>query len=115
MAITLPKPERTYTRPDSVCILGKMYTIEYKDKPSDVDIFKRSSIWGQCDFWTHSIRIYDCKENEDVWHTIMHEIAHAIVFELKLKTLDPANDEAHDDLDLLMLGLVDTLTRNGWW
>jgi len=104
------------SRPDKVCILGKTYTISYLDKPSDVDLHGRKSLWGEIDYWTQSIRIYDRDGLDDsVWHTILHEVAHGIVVELKLKTMDADNQEAHDDMDLLMLGLVDTLTRNGWW
>jgi hypothetical protein len=32
-------------KPDSVNILGKIYQITYCDKPSDVDVFRRESIW----------------------------------------------------------------------
>ena len=43
-------------KPTNVNILGVDYTIEYTDRPSDVDMYKRESLWGQVDFWTRTIR-----------------------------------------------------------
>jgi len=100
-------------RPDSVVILGIEYTIEYVEKPSDVDIYKRESLWGQLDYWTRSIRIYaDDLSDEDVWGTLLHEVLHGIVDAFKIKSLQ--GDEQHDDLDMLSLALTDVLFRNGW-
>lgn len=100
-------------KPTSITILGKVYSVEYVDKPSDVDMFKRESLWGQIDFWTRSIRIYDNGRNiEDVWHSIFHEVLHGIATALKLDALD--DDKHHDELDLLALGLVDVIFRNEW-
>lgn len=99
-------------KPNKVNILGVTYRIEYLDKPSEVDIFKRNSLWGQIDFWTRTIRVYDGSERpiEDVWETIFHEVIHGIAEALKLK---PLNDN-HDTLDLLALALTDVLFRNDW-
>lgn len=100
-------------RPDEVNILGICYRIEYVDKPSEVDIFKRESLWGQIDYWTRSIRIYDIgRSTEDLWHTLFHEILHGIADGLKLKSL--TNEDNHDDLDILALAIVDVLFRNDW-
>lgn len=104
-------------RPHSVNILGSQYSIRYFDKPSDVDMFHRSSLWGQCDFWTRGIRIYDDGNlsDSDVFQTILHEVIHAIAEGLNLKWLGDWKDkDKHDELDLLALALVDTFTRNGW-
>jgi len=99
-------------KPDSVNILGKTYTIEYKDNPAEVDIFKRDSLWGQIDYWTRTIRIYDNKTvSGDTWHYIWHEVLHAIASELNLVL---NKSEYHDDLDILALALSDVLIRNGW-
>ena len=46
-------------RPKQVNILGLSHELIYVDKPSDVDIYKRESLWGQIDYWTRTIRIYD--------------------------------------------------------
>jgi hypothetical protein len=100
-------------KPKEVNILGIVYRVEYVDKPSDVDIFKRDSLWGQIDYWTRTIRIYDHQRTvEDLWETVMHEVLHGIAYALKLKML---SDEAnHDELGILSVALMDTLFRNGW-
>lgn len=100
-------------KPSKVNILGKPYQIIYVDNPSDVDIHKRESYWGQIDLWTSTIRIYDNETSaESLLHTLIHEILHGISVELKLGMED--NDESHDKLDLLALGISDFLVRNGW-
>jgi len=97
-------------RPSSLNILGKTYSITYVEKPSDVDIYKRTSLWGQVDYWTRSIRIFDGgRADEDLWHTLMHEVLHAIAEDLKLRL---ARSENHDEMDLLALALADFLFRN---
>jgi hypothetical protein len=100
-------------KPNSVNILGITYSIEYVDKPSDVDIYKRDSMWGQIDYWTRSIRVYDNgRPIEDVFETVLHETIHGIAEGLKIKSV--SGDEGHDDLSLLSLALSDVLFRNGW-
>jgi hypothetical protein len=100
-------------RPDSVIILGITYKIEYVDKPSDVDIYKRDSMWGQIDYWTRSIRIYaNGLSEEDTFSTVMHEVLHGVANAFKLKALQ--DDDNHDELDLLALALTDVLYRNRW-
>ena len=99
--------------PSTVNILGKRYTIEYVDKPSDVDIFRRKSLWGQIDYWTRTIRIYaDNRSAEDVWETIIHEVIHGIAVELNIDRLKA--DDAEDDVGILSVALTDTLIRNNW-
>lgn len=100
------------SRPERVIILGKEYSITYTDNPASVDIHKRNSLWGQIDFWTRSIRVYDTPHFSwaDIIDTLLHEILHGIVNELKLAKL--ADDE--EVVGLLALGLADTLIRNGW-
>ena len=100
-------------KPTSVSVLGCTYTIEYVDNPSLVDLNKRESLWGQIDYWTNSIRVYDNGRNEqDLWHTIIHELLHAFGVDLHLAMLKDADN--HDDLDLLALAITDTFFRNGW-
>jgi hypothetical protein len=99
-------------KPQKVNILGIEYTITYVDKPSDVDIYKRKSLWGQIDFWTRSIRIYDKNSSlEDIWQTLIHEVLHGIAEALKLELGKEEND---DELGLLALGIADVFFRNGW-
>jgi hypothetical protein len=99
-------------KPTSVNIFGITYTITYVASPVDVDIYRRESLWGQIDFWTRTIRVYDNgRQIEDIMETIIHEIIHAIAAELKLALSKP---EQHDDVMLLGIALTDTLYRNGW-
>ena len=100
-------------KPNSVNVLGVEYQITYVDRPSDVDIYKRASLWGQVDYWTRTIRIYDNgRPIEDIWQTIFHEVIHCIANELKLKAM--SKDDNHDELDVMALALTDVLFRNGW-
>jgi len=100
-------------RPKQVNILGVSYELIYVDKPSDVDIHKRESLWGQIDYY-RTIRIYDHgRSEEDLWETILHEILHGIAQALHLKELK--GEKNHDQLDLLSLALTDVLFRNKWF
>lgn len=100
-------------KPVIVNILGVDYQIIYVNKPSEVDIFQRESLWGQIDHWTRTIRIFDNgRSQEDIWQTIFHEVLHGIVCNLHIKSLsDPASE---DTIDLIALALTDVLFRNEW-
>ena len=99
-------------KPERVNILGIEYHIEYVDKPSEVDIHKRESLWGQIDYWTRTIRIYDNSRSiEDIWQTLMHEILHGISDALKLKLNE---EELHNELDILSIAITDVFFRNKW-
>jgi hypothetical protein len=79
-----------------------------------VDVFKRQSCWGQIDYWTHSIRIFDDQQtqtDESVLHILLHEILHGITTALKID-LNKENDE-ETVIDVLALALADVLARNG--
>lgn len=99
--------------PTNINILGKNYTVTYVEKPSEVDIFKRESLWGQIDYWTRSIRIYKnpVAPPEEAFHTLIHETLHGIAQELHLKLNDKEN---HDELDIFGLAICDVLTRNNF-
>lgn len=99
-------------KPASINILGTVYTVEYVEKPSDVDLFKRESLWGQVDYWTRTIRVYDNNNPvQDVWRSVFHEVLHAIATGLHIE--DEFNDE-DEMVDLVAMALVDVLVRNGW-
>ena len=98
-------------KPNKVNILGKEYSIEYCDNPANVDIHKREALWGQIDYWTRTIRVYDNgRVNGDILETIMHEMVHAIAQDLNIKVIK--DDE--DVIELLGLAIGDTISRNGW-
>jgi hypothetical protein len=101
-------------KPTQVNILGIIYKIQYVDRPSDVDIHQRESLWGQIDYWTRTIRVYDNQTPiEDIWDTILHEVIHGLVCHLKLSQY--IKDGKEEDLvGLLAMGINDTLTRNNW-
>ena len=100
-------------KPDKVNILGIEYSITYCENPSEVDIHKRTALWGQIDYWTRTIRIYDSERPaEDIWQAIFHEIIHGIVELLHINALDGTEHE--DDIDILALALTDILFRNEW-
>jgi len=72
--------------PKKVNICGINYEITYVDKPSEVDIYKRESLWGQIDYWTRTIRIYDNGQPvEGIFETILHEVLHGLTSDLNLR------------------------------
>lgn len=98
-------------KPDKVNIHGVEYSIEYVDKPSEVDIYKRDSLWGQIDYWTRTIRVYETNRPiQDIWKSIIHEILHGIASDLNFDELN--KDE--NTIDMLARSLTDVLFRNGW-
>ena len=100
-------------KPTEVNVLGKVYVIEYKDNPIDVDKDKRESLWGQVDLWAHIIRVYDKGfPNGQVWDTIIHEVLHIINAELNIGKQE-SNDE--NTVGLMAMALSDTFIRNGWF
>ncbi len=100
-------------KPESVNILGKTYKIIYCDNLFDVDKNGRSSLWGQVDFWDKEIRLYDKLGNDDIVHNLLHEILHAIVSELNIRSISNSNTE-EDDIDMITLALADIFIRNNW-
>jgi hypothetical protein len=100
-------------RPTKVNIMGTTYTIRYCKKPSDVDIHKYNSYWGQIDFWTRTIRIYDNgRQDADLWKTIIHEVLHGIAQAYNISQL--CGERNHSALDTLASAIADTFMRNNW-
>jgi len=98
--------------PNTIKVFDVTYHIEYVDKPSEVDIYKRESLWGQCDPWTRTIRIYkNDRQHSDVMQTLWHEIIHAIAIHLHIN--DTVSDE-HEVVDLLAVGINNVIVDNGW-
>jgi len=96
--------------PDEINIIGKVYSVIYVDNPSDVDVHKRESLWGQIDYWTSTIRIYKSdRSNESIMQTLMHEIIHGVASLLHMK-LDA--DDMENEVDILASAITDTIIRN---
>lgn len=99
--------------PTEIKLVDMVYKIEYCEKPSDVDIYKRSSLWGQIDYWTRTIRIYRTKDSNDgdTQQTILHELIHGIVDKFHIDQI-----EKHVDyekiVDLLATGINSILIDN---
>ena len=103
--------------PTSVKIIDQIYSIEYVDNPSKVDIFNRKSLWGQIDFWTRTIRIYRPEGHSDfeVWNTIIHEILHGIIDGLKIEEIQKLKyDEEEHIVHLLATGINAVLNDNSF-
>jgi hypothetical protein len=102
------------TKPKTVNICGITYSVTYVDRPSDVDVQKRYSLLGQTDYWTRTIRIYDDGKlsSAHLWQVLLHEILHAIGYDLHIEML--RDEKNHDQLDLIATALMDTFVRNGW-
>lgn len=103
--------------PTSVKIIDQIYSIEYVDNPSKVDIFNRKSLWGQIDYWTRSIRIYRPSgySNFEVWNSIIHEILHGIIDGLKIEEISGLGcDNEEHIVHLLATGLNAVLNDNAF-
>ena len=102
-------------RPEQIKIFDVVYTVEYVEKPSDVDIFQRQSLWGQVDFWTRTIRIYaNNRQESDVWQTVWHEVIHAICEKLDIDADGGKLGSNEKAIDLLATGINSVLLDNGW-
>ena len=100
-------------RPKRINILGVQYQVIYFDNPAEVDSERRKALWGQVDYWTRTIKVYDNgRPTTDIWKTIIHEIIHAIGAATHRDEFNSACDE--DAIDCLALGLMDVFTRNRW-
>jgi hypothetical protein len=100
--------------PDEIRILGIPYKVEYCEKPSDVDLCKRESLWGQIDYWTRTIRVFKgARTEQDIWDTIWHEILHGLTCDLKISIQNDKQSE-EDKIDLLAMGIREILFSNDW-
>ena len=94
--------------PNELNILCKRYKVIYCTTQLEVDADGEEELSGQIDFTKREIRIFKTSP-EDMWHTLFHEVLHAVAEELKLKI---GEEENHKELDVLALMLTDVLTRN---
>lgn len=105
--------------PKEIKVFDKIYKIEYIEKAADVDPFKRESLQGSIDPWTTTIRIFkgDIKDKTnsssgEIWHTIFHELVHAIGMALIIPVLTPGKDVDEAVVDKIALGITTILLDN---
>ena len=99
--------------PSKIKVLGIVYSVEYVDKPSDVDIHHRESLWGHVDYWTRSIRIYRNKlEENSVFYHLWHELVHALSEMLRIDTSKGRLTDDEKAVDLMALGISSILMEN---
>lgn len=102
-------------RPKSVNIFSIPFSITYVACELDVDAEKRRELWGQIDYHTQSIRIYDNGgklSESDILSTILEEVMHGVSCKLKLDCFE--SEVGHKELTALCQGLADVFLRNGW-
>ena len=99
---------RNMELPKKVRIIDQTYTIEYVGTPSEVDVFKRRTMWGHIDYWTRSIRVYAPEGHaiSDIWNTLWHEIIHGIIHGLQINEISGLDDEEEEHVvHLLATGI----------
>ncbi len=96
-------------RPKSVNIFSNVFPIAYVDQQIKADIDGRKELYGQIDYLSQSIRIFDNGKigEAEILHTILEEVTHAITDYVRI-------DMKHEDLTRLTKCLADVLIRNGW-
>ncbi len=96
--------------PNKVRILHIEYKVIYVDNPCKVDLTERKALWGQIDYWTRTIRIYNKDRTyEDILQNIFHECVHAIVRQQRIYDLKP--DDEHF-VDLFSMGMLSLFKDN---
>ena len=99
--------------PATIKVLDVVYKNEYVNNVSEVDIFKRSTMWGQCDYWTRSIRIFASGLSEsDIRQTLWHELLHALCEKLHIKAKEGDLRDDETAIDLLATGINSLLLEN---
>lgn len=99
--------------PTKINIGGKVYSVKYPKRPNDVDTNGQRSLWGQIDFWDHSIRVYQNTAPDERLSCLLHEVLHGVFEHLRiLRTCLRDKDVEEDFVDALAGELADTLVRN---
>ena len=101
--------------PSTVMVGGIPHTVSYHDKPSDVDLFQRESMWGQHDPWTKSIRVYkDDNPYASIFKVLLHEIIHGYGVEWNMDELTSHCEKAEENVDVYVRMFFDILSSNPW-
>jgi hypothetical protein len=98
--------------PETINILGNIYTIIPCKTMLEVDPVNRSLMFGNIDLHSRVIRVFVGNETEfgkrtdfDTYQTLLHEILHGITVELHFQMDD-------DTTDTLATVILDTFIRN---
>ena len=91
--------------PNKITISGIEWKIIIEKSSSDVDVDKRSALWGQTDHWNKVIRIHERGESAMAL-TFFHELLHALF------TKSNYDKHSEDEVEQLAKSLFDTLNRN---
>lgn len=101
--------------PNNIKVLDITYKIEYVDTPTDTDPMKRQAMWGSCDYWTRTIKIYRKDRTEvDVWQTVWHEILHAICDKMDIDVMQGRLNGNEKAINLLATGINCVLRDNNF-
>ena len=101
----------------SINIMGVVYTIDYVNKLSDIDIEgRRTDLLAQIEHVKRSIRILDDGKNKGgqkkfPFFLLIHEMVHGMATCANIECL--SGDENEEIVDTLATVLADTLVRNG--
>ena len=81
-------------RPDSVNIFGNIYPIKYCDTQIDVDINRKQEFYGQIDYPSQSIRVFDNGSlgDAEILSTILEEVIHGITESLGFDCFESKKD-----------------------
>lgn len=96
-------------RPKSVNIMGNRYSIRYVKSQIDVDRSREKHLYGQINYMSSSIRIFDNGQigEAEVMSTIFEEVLHGIQEDLRITI-------SHNDLSRVSKALADLFIRNRW-
>ena len=94
--------------PTSIKILGNTYHIKYyKKRPNVAKDGDSESLYGEIRHWESEIRIFSKRSHAQIWRTIWHEVLHALIWHLRLKSCTKGKKAEETLLDNLALGLTE--------
>lgn len=97
--------------PDKVNVCGKTYNIVYCETRDDIT--PEADCWGMHLGPKREIRVLDSENEYDTLDTLLHEIIHAIFYDMKVLCDMIAEGKEEVVTHELASVLVDTLLRNG--
>ena len=99
-------------RKNTLYIGGIPYTVVEVDAISKVSKDGDRVLCAIVDMVGRTIRTWKDPVNESYWHSMFHEILHALTDSFKIGCLDDQDEKKHDDLDRLAALFCDFIFRN---